>query len=86
MGAHREEVTVTEFKPPTKLVFESKGSLGLLRHWFALEERSGKTVLSKGAEAVRPSVLTRITSPAIRRAMPKALQQDLERIKARVEA
>jgi polyketide cyclase/dehydrase/lipid transport protein len=85
MGAHREEVTVTEFQPPTKLAFESKGSLGLMRHWFALEDRDGKTVLSKGVEAVRPSMLTRITSPAIRRAMPKALEQDLERIKARVE-
>lgn len=85
MGTHKDEVTIAEYSPPTRLVFESRGDAGHMRHWFALREQGGSTMLTKGTESVKPSFLSRLAAPLIARAVPKGLRKDLDKIKANVE-
>lgn len=86
MGTHRGTVTVTELVPNQKLVFESDDDTGRFRHTFVLKGEGAQTELSKTFEPLQPGAMFRVMSPIILRFLtPKALTQDVERIKAKVE-
>jgi uncharacterized membrane protein len=87
-GTQREHSTVTEMAPGKRFAWESKGSLGLARHWFELTPSAdgGSTTVVKGMEFAQPSFLAKLTSWRLARDEPKSLRSDLEKIKAKLEA
>ena len=84
-GNHTDHVTVTEYEPGKKFSVEVTGDAGYVRNWFELSDLGGSTKLKKGQEFIKPAMSTRIFSPVVKRAAPKGLMKDLERIKARIE-
>jgi uncharacterized membrane protein len=85
-GTQREKSTVTELTPGQMFGWESKGTLGVVHHWFSLEGEGGSTSLSKGLEFVHPSFLAKMTSWRSSNDVPKNLRHDLETIKTKLEA
>lgn len=86
MGTHKAKVTITEYSPSTKMVFESDDNTGLFRHYFLLEEKDGQTVLKKGTESIRMRFPFSILAPVVGRfEAPKLQQGDCDRIKAKIE-
>src|SRR5438067_444407 len=85
MGAHQDEVTITELQPGSRITFESKGDAGHARHWFDVRGQKGTTVLTKGVEFVKASTSTRMATPLLVFLLPAAMNKDLKRIKAKVE-
>lgn len=85
-GTQKEHSTITEHSAPAKFAWDSVGALGRINHWFATAESGGVTTLSKGAEVVEPKFLAKMMGFKIAKDQPKALREDLEKIKARVEA
>lgn len=84
MGKQRDSVTVTAFQPSSRLEFDSQGKAGLLKHWFLLEQEGNATVLTKGLQPIRPSLLTRIMGPMVSRKSAGFIEQDLEKIRGRL--
>jgi uncharacterized membrane protein len=84
-GTQREQSTVTEVRQNAAFAWESKGALGVVRHWFGVTGQDGSTVLAKGLEVVQPTFLAKVMGWRISLATPKLLRQDLEKIKAAVE-
>ena len=84
-GTQREQSTVTELSPGSAFAWESKGALGLARHRFSLTGDGGSTTLTKSAEIVEPTFLAKLTSWKLSKDIPKALHQDLAKIKAHIE-
>ena len=86
MGTHKGKVTVTELVPNSKLVYEAEDDTGRFRHHFSLQEDGGATRLTKGIEPLRLSLLFKILSPvALTIMVPRGLNGDLQRIKAKLE-
>jgi uncharacterized membrane protein len=85
-GTQREQSTVTEVKQNASFVWESKGALGLVRHWFTVSGDGGSTTLSKGLELVQPSFLAKMMGWKIGKDSPKGLRSDVEKIKAKLES
>jgi len=86
MGTHKGRVTLTELVPNSKLVYEAEDDTGRFRHHFVLEEDGGSTRLTKGMEPLRFSLLFKILSPvALTFMVPRGLNGDLQRIKAKLE-
>ena len=86
MGTHRGQVTVTEFVPSSKLVFEAEDDTGRFRHHFLLQAEGGGTRLTKGVEPLRWSLMFKLLSPvATAFLFPRGLDGDLQRIKAKLE-
>ncbi len=50
-----------------------------------LADQGGATKLTKGNEFIKPALLTKITSPVVKKLAPKGLMKDLETIKAKIE-
>lgn len=84
-GPQRDVITVTEVVPGKRVTFETKGKAGSVRHWFAVESGSSGSTLEKGVEFVKPSIASRLAMPGIRLNVPRMLDKDLARIKARIE-
>jgi len=85
LGKQNDTVTVTEFVPGKRIVFETKGKAGAVRHWFDVSDAPEGSAVAKGMEFVSPSLPARLASPGIRLNLPRALAKDLARIKALVE-
>jgi len=85
-GKQNDTITVVEIDPGRRLVFETEGKAGIVRHWFEATEANGSTTLAKGMEFVKPSIASRLAMPGIRLNMPSMLGKDLEKIKAHLEA
>lgn len=85
-GTQRESQTVVDYSPGTRFAFESKGGLGVTLNAFDLAPADGGTRLTKSLDFVHPSLLARVTSFMVGRQVPKFLEEDLRRIKQRVEA
>ena len=86
-GVQRETQSVTEYEPGRRFAFESRGKLGLARHSFDLEAGpDGSTRLTKSMSLVKPSLMARFTLPMIGRQTSAGLEEDLRRIKAKLEA
>lgn len=84
-GKHTDTAVVTEYVPGKKVAFETKGDTGHVRNWFALEEEGGGTRLSKVLEFIKPALLTRFAFPILMVVGPKALTNDLAKIKQILE-
>ena len=86
-GTQNDTVTITEYVPNQKVVYESQGKAGLLRHAFELTPSGSGVQLSKSADVVKAGFPFVIFQPIVQAfVMPGALKSDLERIKAKVEA
>ncbi len=86
MGTHRGQVTVTEFAPNSKVVYESQDDTGHFRHYFVLLEEGGATRVTKGVEPLKMAPMFRILSPIANAFLvPRGLEGDLKRIKAKLE-
>ncbi|HLF77156.1 MAG TPA: SRPBCC family protein [Dehalococcoidia bacterium] len=85
-GTQRETQTVTEYAPGKRFVFEANGSLGIARHVFELTPSGSGTHVLKSMELTKPSFLARLMSMKIKGDQAKALTQDLQRIKQKLEA
>lgn len=87
MGQHKAKVTISEFVPNSKIVYEADDDTGLFRHHCLFQEEDGQTRLTKGVEALQlRSFLLRLLTPFIPLMIPRALDGDLQRIKAKLEA
>ena len=85
-GTQKEHSTVTAMSAPQQFEWDSKGALGTVHHWFALSPSGDVTTVKKGAEMTNRTLLAKLTGGRIAKDIPKALREDLEKIKAKVEA
>jgi len=81
-----DDLTITEFVPNDRIVFEVTGDAGKFRHTFLLRQESGGTRLTKAVEPLRLNLIWRIRWPIGAFVIPHILGGDLKRIKARLEA
>ena len=85
MGRDFEEtVTVTEFAPNERIVFESQGREARFRHWIQLQPGDGGVQVTKGFEVVKAPFPMSLLAPVIMTLMVH-INGDLMRIKAKVE-
>jgi hypothetical protein len=85
-GTQKETVTVTDYEPGRKFSFESQGKIGTVRHGFELAPSGDSTRVTKWMDIVKPSFMTKLMMPMIKRQAPPLMEEDLKRIKAKVEA
>ena len=92
-GIRRDEVTVVEFVPNSKIAFEAVGAFGHHRQELVLDDQGGRTRLRKSQEPLGlPShvpfalaVFGRLPPSLQKLVIGRILEGDLRRIKARVE-
>ena len=84
-GTQRESQVVLEYDQPRRFAFDATGSLGVAHHVFEIEPSGSGARVTKSMELTKPSVMARIMTPVISSQQRKGLQQDLARIKARLE-
>ncbi len=84
---NENHITVVEFIPSEKIVFESEGRAGRFRHYFIMKKDGGITSLIKRAEIIQASLALRLLSPifAALRVTGRVFDGDLRRIKAKLE-
>jgi hypothetical protein len=81
----RNEVTVVEYEPPRRFVFDARSRDGRFRHVFELSAEGDATRLTKSMEIIDLSWPARIAMPAIAAWAYWVLGRDLKRIKQRLE-
>lgn len=87
-GTQNDTVTIREYVPNQKVVYESQGKAGILRHAFEITaSASGSGVqVAKSVDVVKAGFPFVLFQPIVQTfVMPGALKSDLERIKAKVE-
>ena len=81
-----DQVTITEFVPDSKIVFEADGDTGKFRHFLVLQEEGEGTRFTKGFETLQSrfpfSLIAPVLGPLL---FPRAIDGDLKRIKANLE-
>ena len=82
---NEDHLTVTEFVPNQKIVFESEGGAGRFRHYFLLQEEDGGTRLTKGVELLKLSFLPRLLWPIVAAFRAGRYDGALKRIKGKLE-
>jgi len=86
MGEHKAQIKVTELQPNSSVVFEAEDDTGHFRHYFRLQPGDGGTLLTKGSDPLRLSLMLKLLMPVGRLYMvPRGLDGDLKRIKANLE-
>ncbi len=86
-GRNENTVTITEHVPNERIVYESEGNAGLIRHWFEISAGDDGVELTKGFEAVQAKFPFSLFLPIVSAfTLPGTLKGDLERIKAKLEA
>jgi len=93
-GDRRDEVTIIEFVPHSKIAFEAVGDFGHQRQEFVLEDEGGRTRLRKSQQPLGPPPKVPFAlsafgflPPSFRRfVIERILEGDLKRIKSRIEA
>jgi uncharacterized protein YndB with AHSA1/START domain len=86
-GRNEDTVTITEYAPNQRVVYEASGNAGLLRHTFELAPADGGSQLTKRFEAVQAKFPFSIFLPIVSAfVLPGALSGDLRRIKEKLEA
>jgi len=86
MGEHRGEVKITELQPNSSVVYEAEDDTGHFRHYFRLQPGDGGTLVTKGFDPQRLSLMLKLLMPIGRLLMlPRELDGDLKRIKAKLE-
>jgi len=84
-SSFHDDLTITEFVPNDRIVFEVTGDAGRFRHSFLLREERGGTRLTKAVEPLRLNGIWNIRWPIGVFVIPHVLGGDLKRIKARLE-
>ena len=84
-GTQNETQVVVQHDPPRRFAFDATGSLGVAHHVFEIEPSGSGARVTKSMELTKPSFLARVMSPMIGRQQRPGLQQDLARIKERLE-
>ena len=79
------QLTVTEYSPPNRLVFEADGQEGTFRHGFELRPSGDRTRVTKTLDVVRASLPTKLLAPLFAIIGPRGLAADLRRLKAKLE-
>ena len=86
-GRNEDTVTVTEYVPNQRIVFQADGKVGLVRHAFEIEPSDGGVRVTKSFDMLKGKFPFSIMYPLMAKRFywPGALKGDLERIKAKVE-
>jgi uncharacterized protein YndB with AHSA1/START domain len=85
-GRQDDTVTIKEYAPNRRVVYESQGKAGLIRHSFDIEPSGSGVEVTKSFEALKAGFPFALFLPiASMFVLPGALKSDLERIKAKVE-
>ena len=83
----KDQVTITEFVPSSRIVFEAAGATGQFRHCLDMQEEGSGTRLTKAIEPLQLKGVFKLFSPLLNAVVaPRALAGDLKRIKASLEA
>jgi uncharacterized protein YndB with AHSA1/START domain len=87
MGRDSEDaVTVTEFVPNQKIVYEAEGREGRFRHWIQLQPGDGGVQVTKGFGVVKANFPFSLMMPIVTTFVaPGGLNGDLKRIKEKIE-
>ncbi len=84
--AQVDSLTVVEFVPNERIVFDTNGNDGTFRHSFLLREEDGKTQLTKVAEPTDLPFRRRLFRPLLTSVVfPRILAGQLRRIKEELE-
>jgi uncharacterized protein YndB with AHSA1/START domain len=85
-GKQEDTVTITEYAPNQRVVYESQGKAGVLRHTIEITPSDDGVTVTKGFEIVKAGFPFMLFVPIVTTFIaPGAIRSDLERIKARVE-
>jgi len=86
-GRNEDTVTITEYVPDQRVVFQATGRVGLARHAFEIAPSNGGARVTKSFDMVKGRFPFMIMYPLVARRFywPGALKGDLERIKSKVE-
>ena len=86
-GRNEDTVTITEYVPSQRIVFQANGRVGLARHAFEIAPTDGAVRVTKSFDIVNGEFPFTIMYPLVARRFywPGALKGDLERIKAKLE-
>ena len=85
-GENIDTVTITEFVPNERVVYESEGKAGVIRHSFALTPSGDGVELTKTFDAITTKMPFTIFLPLAKLlTVPGGLRGDLERIKGKME-
>ena len=86
MGEHKAQIKVTECDPNSGFAFEAEDDTGLFRHYFRVQPGDGGTVLTKGFDPLRLSMMLKLLMPVGRMfIVPRELDGNLKAIKAKLE-
>ena len=86
-GENNDTVTNTEFVPNERVVYESEGNAGVIRHSFELSGSGEGVELMKTFDPVSTKMPFTILSPIAKLlSVPGTLRGDLKRIKEKLEA
>ena len=84
-GEQKETVTITDYAAGKLFGFDASGVLGVAHHTFEMTPAGSSTKLTKTMQITKPKFLARLSAPMIAMQQPKALREDLRRIKAHLE-
>ena len=86
-GRNDDTVTITEYVLNQRVVYQSEGKAGLIRHTFEVAPAEGGVQVTKRFEAVQAKLPFALFLPIVSTfVLPGALTADLTRIKAKLEA
>jgi uncharacterized protein YndB with AHSA1/START domain len=86
-GENNDAITITEYVPNQRVVYEATGNAGLVRHSFEFAPADGGTRVTKTFDTVQTKFPFTIFAPMAKMfVVPGGLKGDLERIKARLES
>lgn len=85
-GEQNDTVTITEYAPNERVVYEVEGSAGLFRHTFEIKPSDGGVELTKTFDPVKTKMPLTLFLPMVRMFnAPRGLRDDLQRIKEKLE-
>lgn len=85
-GRQDDTVTITEYVPNQRVVYESQGKAGHIRHAFEITPSGSGVQVTKRFDVVKPGFPFVIFLPLAKAfTLPGALKSDLQRIKEKVE-
>jgi hypothetical protein len=86
MGTRTGVVTIRELVPGRKIVYESDDDTARIKHAFEIAPHNGGTRLTKSFETIKTGLLLTVFRPMMYVVAPRSLQNDLRKIKERLEA
>jgi len=85
-GTQNDTVTITEYVPNQRVVYEALGKAGHIRHSFDIKPADGGVQVTKGFESLKAKPPFSLLLPIVATfVLPGALSGDLQRIKAKLE-